>query len=597
MGILTYKGRDFYKDGKKHVVMAGAMHYFRIPNEYWYDRLLKLKECGFNTVETYTSWNLHEPEEGVFNFEGDLDIVKYIEIAKDLGLNVILRPGPYICAEWEFGGFPAWILKYDKMALRCYDETFFAKVERYYDQLLPRVRPYLASNGGNIIMLQVENEYGSYGDDKEYLRAVAAIYKKHGMDCMYFTSDGPCNSMFTGGTLDEYLAVANFGSKPEERLAVLKAYRPDQPLMCGEYWCGWFDHWFEQHHVRDAKEIADDFEGFFRVGDGASFSFYMFHGGTNFGFMNGANHGDVYEPTVTSYDYCSPLNEAGDRTPTYYAVRDVVKKYTGIETTLTATETKKAAYGKVALTEKADLFENLDNISKCVRTPAPQFMEDLGQNYGYILYRTKLNGPRDYRSLTIEKIRDRAQIFHNGELKATYCRWAEPTKEEKFCFGVERGETVALDILAENMGRVNYGAHIRDQKGINGVRFSGQYHFGWDTYCLPMGDELDKLEYKAVDGAPVNKPTFFKGTLEIEGEPADTFIRLDGFHKGFVKVNGFNLGRYFNDAGPQKTLFVPAPKLRSGKNEIVVFESDGTDTFSVEFFAEPDLGDTTPTNK
>lgn len=595
MGVLTYKGDSFYMDGDKYTVMSGAMHYFRIPNEYWYDRLLKLKECGFNTVETYTAWNLHEPEEGVFNFEGDLDVVKYIETAKELGLNVILRPGPYICAEWDLGGFPAWLLKYEKMDLRCHDEVYLSKVERYYGQLLTRVRPYLASNGGNIIMLQIENEYGSYGDDKEYLRAIADIYNKYGMDCLYFTSDGPCNSMLKGGTLDEYLAVANFGSKPEERLAVLKSYRPDQPLMCGEYWCGWFDHWFEKHHVRNAEDIAADFEGFFKIG--ASFNFYMFHGGTNFGFMNGANYASEYAPTVTSYDYCAPLNEAGDRTPTYYAVRNVIKKYTGVTTELTAAETKKAAYGKVYLTEKAELFENLDNISQCIRTKAPKFMEELDQGYGYILYRTKLDGPRDQRTLTIEKIRDRAQIFHNGEPKAVYTRWAPPAEEEKLSFAVERGETVSLDILAENMGRVNYGAHIRDQKGVNGVRFDGQYHFGWGTYRLPMGDELEGLEFKATDGKPINKPTFLRGTLTIDGEPSDTFIRLDGFCKGFVKINGFNIGRYFNEAGPQKTLFVPAPKLKKGENEILVFESDHTDSCCVEFLAEPDLGDTTPTNK
>ena len=274
-----------------------------------------------------------------------------------------------------------------------------------------------------------------------------------------------------------------------------------------------------------------------------------------------------------------------------------MKKHTGIETVLTATETKKAAYGKVNLTEKADLFENLDNISHPIHTPAPKFMEDLGQSFGYILYRTTLSDLTDHRTLTIEKIHDRAQIFLDGEKKATCCRWAPPTDVDLLSFSVDSGKTVALDILVENMGRVNYGAHIRDQKGVTGVRFNGQHHFGWDTYCLPMGDKLANLEYKPLDGTPISKPTFFKGTLVIEGEPADTFIRLDGFHKGFVKINGFNLGRYFNDAGSQKTLYVPAPKLRSGKNEIVVFESDSSDTFSVEFFAQPDLGDTTPTNR
>ena len=442
-------------------------------------------------------------------------------------------------------------------------------------------------------MLQVENEYGSYGDDKEYLRAVAAIYKKHGMDCMYFTSDGPCNSMFTGGTLDEYLAVANFGSKPEERLAVLKEYRPDQPLMCGEYWCGWFDHWFEEHHTRTAEEIAEDFEGFFRAK--ASFSFYMFHGGTNFGFMNGANHDGKYQPTVTSYDYCSPLNEAGDRTPTYYAVRDMISKYCGKAPELTATESKKAAYGKVSLTEAADLFENLDRISAPVHSPNPKYMEEIGQNYGYILYRATIKGPREERSIYIENIHDRAQIFVDGEHKGTYTRWAPPVeKEDTVRLEVGKTEEKQLDILVENMGRINYGINMRDRKGITSVRFgwerSGQYHFGWDMYALPMEDELEKLEFKPASDAKITMPTFLRGYFDIEGEPADTFVRLDGFTKGFVKINGFNLGRYFNEAGPQKTLYVPAPVLKSGKNEILVFESDKTDSLEVEFFDEPDLG-------
>lgn len=588
MGVLTFDNKQFYMDGKPYTILSGAMHYFRIPQEYWYDRLLKLKECGFNTVETYTCWNLHEPQEGEFHFSGMLDIAKYIETAKDLGLNVILRPGPYICAEWDFGGLPAWLLKYEKMPLRCYDELFLSKISRYYSELLRRVKPYLSSNAGNIIMIQVENEYGSYGDDKEYLRAIAKIYEDNEIDCLYFTSDGPCHSMLTGGTLDEFLAVANFGSKPEERLPVLKEFRPDQPVMCGEYWCGWFDHWFEKHHTRTAEEICADFEGFFRVH--ASFNFYMFHGGTNFGFMNGANYTSKYEPTVTSYDYCSPLNEAGDRTPTYYAVRDLVQKYCGEVPPLTASETKKEAYGKVTLTEYADLFENLERISKPIHSPVPQFMEDLGQNHGYTLYRSTITGPRDTRELFIDDIHDRVQIFLNGEAKGTYCRWAKPSKEERLRVKVENGESLLIDLLVENMGRVNYGEKLRDRKGISAVRMGLQYHFGWDIYCLPMEEELQNLAFKPMTESSLNGPMFMRGSLHIDGEPADTFLRLDGFGKGFVKVNGVNLGRYFNEAGPQKTLFVPAPFLKSGDNEILVFESDKTDSLTVEFFAEPDLG-------
>ena len=591
MGNITYDNDNFYKDGKKHVILAGAMHYFRIPREYWYDRLLKLKECGFNTVETYTCWNLHEPREGEFNFSGNLDVVKYIETAKELGLDVILRPGPYICAEMDFGGLPAWLLKYEKMQLRCNDETFVSKVERYFKVLLAKIKPLLSTNGGNVTMIQVENEYGSYGNDKEYLAKIVEIYKKCGIDCLYFTSDGPDKFALAGGAIDGCLAVANFGSKPEMRLAKLKEFHPNQPVMCGEYWCGWFDHWFEEHHTRTAKEIADDFEGFFKIG--ASLNFYMFHGGTNFGFTNGANYDNVYRPTVTSYDYSSPLSEAGDRTPTYYAVRDIIQRYYGNVPPITATETKKIAYGKVELTECADLFENLDRISKPIYSPTPKFMEEFGQNFGYILYRSVLKGPREKHlgDINIENVHDRAQIFVDGELKGTYCRWALPVDGEKVNCGTDdMQKTFNVDILVENMGRVNYGAKIRDRKGIDSVILGIQSHFGWNTYCLSMEDELDNLCFKKIDKMPLNKPSFVKGYLEIEGEPCDTFLRLDGFHKGFVKINGVNIGRYFNDAGPQKTLFVPAPFLKPGKNEILVFESDAVENPTVEFCAEHDLG-------
>jgi len=592
MGLLTFDKNSFYLDGKPYKIMSGAMHYFRIPREYWRDRILKLKECGLNTVETYTCWNLHEPEEGVFDFSGNLDIESYVTLCEELGLNVILRPGPYICAEWEFGGLPWWILRYENMPLRCYDETFLAKVRRYYTELLGRLRPHLASNGGNIIMLQVENEYGSYGDDKKYMRAVAQIYKDLGMDCLYFTSDGLNPSMMMGGPLEEYLAVANFGSKPAERLALLKKYRPEQPTMCGEYWCGWFDHWHDGHHVRSVGDVSKDFEEFFTA-DG-SFSIYMFHGGTNFGFMNGANYTDVYQPTITSYDYCAPLTEAGDRTEFYYRIRDLIGKYMGEDKLppITAAETPKKAYGKVTLTEAAYLFDNLDNLATPIETAAPQYMEQLGQGYGYTLYRTKARGVGDRRTLNIEKVHDRANIYVNGKYEKTYYRREMPVDDERVITYYGFGEEFDVDILCENMGRINYGVKLLDRKGIKGFRFGGgQYHFGWTTYCLPMKD-LSGLEFRGTEGVTGNNmPVFLRGCLEIEDEPSDTFIRLDGFTKGFVTVNGFNLGRYFNPAGPQKTLYVPAPMLKKGKNEIIVFESDKTDSLTVEFFAEPDLGE------
>ena len=592
MGILTYKGKRFYMDGEPYEVISGAMHYFRIPEAYWYDRLLKLKECGFNTVETYTCWNLHERREGEFDFSGMLDIEKYVETAAELGLNVILRPGPYICAEWEFGGLPSWLLNYDDMELRCYDEVFFSKVERYYNELLTRLKPHFASNGGNIIMLQVENEYGSYGDDKEYLGAILDIYKKHGIDCLFFTSDGPSYSLYSGGTLDGCLAVANFGSKPEYAEKITSELFPDQPFMCGEYWCGWFDHWGEEHHVRAPEDITGEFRTFLK--NDWSINVYMFHGGTNFNFWNGANHGNYYEPTVTSYDYNAPLSEAGDRTAAYYMFRDaMVEKYGDKVPPLTATETKKASYGKLTLTEKAGLFENLDKLSSPIHSKAPLNMEKAGQDFGYILYSYTLKGPRtggQYDLLWIDKVADRAQIFYDGKHMATYERWRGMAIEDRLREpALAKGESVKIDILVENMGRINYGPLLRDKKGIFGVHFGNQHHFGWDNYPLPM-DNLDVLEYEPIEQGEIVGPTFLRGYLDIESEPCDTFVRLDGFKKGFVTVNGFNIGRYFNLSSPQKTLYVPAPMLKKGRNEIVVFESDGTSATEIEFFDKPDLG-------
>lgn len=584
MSEFAYKGNRFILDGEEYTIISGAMHYFRIPREYWRDRLTKLKECGFNTVETYTCWNLHEPQEGVFDFSGMLDLEAYIDIAAELGLNVILRPGPYICAEWEFGGLPAWLLNYKDMDIRCNDEVFISKVERYYKELLRRVVPKLCTNGGNIIMMQIENEYGSYGNDHEYMQRIADIYIENGVDCQLYTSDGASYSMLSGGTLPQYPCVANFGSRPLENFAVLDDFRPNQPKMCGEYWCGWFDHWYDGHHVRDAKELA----GLFRdmIDAGASLNFYMFHGGTNFGFMNGANYYDTYEPTITSYDYNALLSEAGDLTPAYFEVRKIIEELNGEKLPgLTVKNSEKAAYGKVKLAERCSVFDALKMISSPVHTAAPKFMEDIGQYYGYTMYSTVLTGPIDKKELKFDAVHDRAVVYLDGEYQGYFERSRHTDKIE---IGLGKGETARLDILCENMGRVNYGPKIMDRKGIRGVRFDLAYHFGWDMYPLPMNN-LSKLEFKSEEGE-TDTASFFRGYLDIDGEPADTFIRLDGFHKGIVVVNGFNLGRYFNDAGPQKTLYCPAPVLKSGRNEIIVFESDSVQDETIEFTDTPELG-------
>ena len=584
MGIITYNDKSFLMDGKEYTIVSGAMHYFRIPRAYWHDRLDKLKQGGFNTVETYTCWNLHEPKEGEFDFSGMLDLGAYIDEAAKLGLNVILRPGPYICSEWEFGGLPAWLLSYENIALRCMDERFLSKVRRYYHALFDHIGQHrLATHGGNVVMVQSENEFGSYGDDKDYLRAVVDIYKECGVDCTLFTSDGTCDWMLSGGTLPEYLCVANFGSHPEVNFAELQKFRRGQPNMCGEYWCGWFDHWYEEHHVREAEELA----GLHRdmLASGASLNFYMFHGGTNFGFMNGANHGGKYEPTITSYDYNALLSESGDMTPAYHAVRKINEEFFGELPPLTCKNSEKKAYGKGELTEKAFVLDTLESISTPVKTAEPKFMEQIGQGYGFTLYSTTVKGPITDQMLDYDCVHDRAIVYISGEKKGWYER---SRHEDNIRIDLRTGEEIKLDILVENMGRINYGPMIRDRKGMTGIRFGQRNHYGWKMYPLEMKD-LSGVKYEKCDGG-VEKSSFLRGVLNIEDEPKDTFIRLDGFHHGFVTVNGFNLGRYYNDAGPQKPLYCPAPMLKTGKNEILVFETDSSDRNVIEFVDVPELG-------
>ena len=588
MGIITVSGNDFLMDGKPYRIISGAMHYFRIVPEYWKDRLEKLKACGFNTVETYTCWNLHERKEGVFDFEGMLDIEKYIQTAAELGLNVIVRPGPYICAEWELGGLPSWLLAYPEMSLRCNDTLYLEKVKPYYRQLLSRIKPHLATNGGNVVMMQVENEYGSYGNDKEYLKEVEKIYRENGIDCLLFTSDGPTEWMLAGGTLDHLTAVSNFGSHPKENFAAFRKFRKDGPLMCGEFWSGWFDHWYDEHHTRTADDIAADTQAL--LDSGASFNFYMFHGGTNFGFMNGANYikGD-YQPTITSYDYCAPLSENGDMTETYYRIQKMLCEYTGNDTSAVKAENQpRKAYGKLQLTQYAPLLPQKDRLSQPIHTPQPKTMEQLGQDFGYILYSTVLEGPFTDLKLNMGRVHDRARVFMNGEFKG----YEERTHhKDEIVMSLTKGETAALDILVENMGRINYGEKLFDCKGIlSGVRLGAQFHFGWDNYTLPM-ENLSGLQWNCVtEDTDKTVPAFFKGNLHIAETPCDTFVELTGFTKGFVKVNGFNIGRYFNPAGPQKTLYIPAPLLKNGDNEIIVFESDKFTDPAVEFKDKSILG-------
>ncbi len=577
MKNLTYKGDSFYIGEEKIQIISGAIHYFRTVPEYWEDRLTKLKSCGFNTVETYMPWNLHEAEEGEFDFSGILDIARFIEIATTLDLYVIVRPGPYICAEWEFGGFPYWLLKDMNMKLRCYYEPYLEKVSSYYKEVMKVIKPFLSTNGGNVIAMQVENEYGSYGNDKKYLRFIEDLMIDLGCDVLRFTSDGECDWMLGGGTLPEVFKIVNFGSRAEHNFSQLKKHQGDAPLMCGEFWNGWFDHWGDQHITRDAKSVAEELEYMLKVG--GSVNFYMFHGGTNFNFYNGANFQDVIQPTVTSYDYDCLLTENGNITAKYHAVKEVLQKY-GFETdSIPVQNIPSTAYQSVKLEKSAPLFHQLDRISNPIYQSYISTMEQVNQAFGFILYRTVLDYEQEKRELYIDDVHDRALIYVNGELKGIKCRMGTNDKVE---IEVKAGEKVILDILVENMGRVNYGPKLHDRKGITQqVRLENQIIHGWEIYPLPLKD-LSSLQYTDALETMADTPVFYKGILSINEVPKDTFLKTDTLTKGVVFVNGINLGRYW-EIGPTATIYIPAPILKQGNNTIVIFELHGIKDKSIHF--------------
>jgi len=582
MATFHYSGSTFYYNDQPVTIISGAIHYFRVVPEYWRDRLLKLKACGLNTVETYVPWNLHEPQKGEFCFEGIADLVRFIEIAAELELYVIVRPSPYICAEWEFGGLPYWLLSDSDMRLRCYHQPFLDHVDDYYDVLLPKLKPLLCTEGGPIIALQIENEYGSYGNDKRYLNHLKESMISRGMDVLLFTSDGPEDAMLQGGMVPGVLATVNFGSRTKEAFDKLLEYQPDAPVMCMEYWNGWFDHWGEEHHTRSAEDAAHVLDEILSLN--GSVNFYMFHGGTNFGFYNGANaHSlDAYEPTITSYDYDSPLNESGEPTEKYFAVREVISKYVDLGPCELPSPIPKKAYGKLQMKEQASLTANLDRISDPIASAYPETMEKLGQAYGFIHYNTYISGPRPKDELVIQDVHDRAQVYLNGQLAATMDRINPDVKLE---FEVPN-EGLHVSILVENLGRINYGPFMKECKGITeGIRFGRQFLSEWTMHPLPLTD-LTGLIFEEL--SEQTEPSFFRTTLVVD-EPSDTFLSMEGWTKGIVFINGFNLGRYWN-IGPQKTLYVPGPLLKQGDNEIMVFELHGTSDAAVTFLDQPNIG-------
>ncbi len=563
-------------------IISGAMQYFRIHPDLWRDRLQGLQAMGCNTVETYVAWNWHEARRGEPDFTGGRDVEAFLRTAHSLGLQAIVRPGPYICAEWDAGGLPGWLLADPTLQLRTSDPRYLDLVDTWFDALIPRIAALQHSRGGPVIAVQVENEYGSYGSDRAYLEHLRDGLVRRGIDVPLFTADGPTDRMLTGGTLPGVWKTVNFGSRADQAFSIFADHDPAGPLMCMEFWNGWFDHWGEPHHVRPAEQAAAALEEILDAG--GAVNFYMAHGGTNFGFWAGANaHEGGYQPTVTSYDYDAPIGEAGELTEKFHAFRSVLARRLHLELPDPPATPPRLAPQSTRVDGSVGLLAQLGRLSTVRRAASPESMERYGQQSGLILYRTVLPGPFPATPLRISGVRDRAQVFLDGHLIGTLDRLRP---EDELTVTVD-GPSAVLEILVEGLGRINYGPVVADRKGLlQPVRLDYQQVNGWDVFPLPL-DDLSGVLF----GDLSVEPGFHRAHLVID-QPADGFLALPGWQRGVLWLNGFNLGRY-RAAGPQRTLFAPGPLWRAGVNELVILELDGVGS-DVELRSEPDLGPTAP---
>jgi beta-galactosidase len=577
---------QFQFDGKPYQILSGEMHYPRVPRAYWRDRFRKARAMGLNTITTYVFWNIHEPRPGVYDFAGQNDVAEYIREAQQEGLNVILRPGPYVCAEWDLGGYPSWLLKDRNLTLRSTDAKYIAAMNEWFARLAKELSPLLLHNGGPIIAIQVENEYGSFGDDHAYMEAVKDALLKSSLatsDTLLYTADGP--EQVPNGSLPELPAVINFGTgDAKQGFETLKKLRPEGPYMTGEYWAGWFDHWGEHHHTTGVAANAEEYEWMLR--QGYSVSMYMFHGGTSFGFINGANsNGSNYEPDTTSYDYDAPLNESGQPTPKFMAFREAITRVTGKTPPALPEPIPAQSYPISPSSESTSLWNNLPAPVESDKLLA---MEDLDQAYGYILYRTQVaNGATG--ELAIDGLHDYAQIYINRKLIGTLDR---RLGRSNLKLPPILGKAT-LDILVENSGRVNFTKVIRtERKGIVGsVSIGGQHLAHWQIYSLPMAD-LTKLHFaKGV----CEGPCFYRYSMMAQQSStsnagaADTFLDTHGLSKGVAFLNRQALGRFWS-IGPEFTLYTPGAWLHAGANELVIFDLQGTRNESLKTIDHADYG-------
>lgn len=577
---FTFQNSDFLINGKPLQIISGEIHPNRVPAEYWQHRIKMAKAMGCNTIAAYIFWNYHEQSQGHYDFSTwNRDIAKFVKLAQDEGMWVILRPGPYVCAEWDFGGLPNYLLSIPDIKVRCMDSRYMKAATDYIHELAKVIKPLQINEGGPVIMLQVENEYGSYGNDREYMATLEKTWRNNGITIPFFTGDGPTPYMLEAGSLPGCASGLDSGS---DMACFELAYKmnPGVPVFSSETYPGWLTHWGEKWARPDTAQLYQEIR--FLMDNKLSFNFYVIHGGTNFGFTAGANSGGKgFEPDLTSYDYDSPINEQGLPTQKYWELRRIIGSYLPKGTTLPTVPAPIAAIAIPEVNLKA--YTSLwNNLPQSISEPQPKPFEAYGQNQGYMLYKTELIGHKK-GTLKITELHDYATIFLNGKYIGKLDR---REKENSISIPASDVANPILEILVEGMGHINFAAELIDRKGITErVTLNGMTLMNWQVFPLPF-DEQYISTLKSTPERTYKQGLFFKGTFALQ-KAGDTFFDMSNYTKGVVWINGHNLGRYW-EIGPQNRLYCPACWLKKGENEVIVFDSHQLEAMPIQGYKTPE---------
>lgn len=578
---FTYNDSTFLLNGKPFQLISGEIHYPRVPKEAWRHRMKMAKAMGINTIGTYVFWNVHEPQKGQYDFSGNNDIAAFVKIAQEEGLWVVLRPSPYVCAEWEFGGYPYWLQNEKGLIVRSTESKYLNAYKKYIMQVGKQLAPLQVHRGGNIILVQVENEYGSYSNDKDYLEINRKLFIEAGFDGVLYTCD-PAKDVAKGNLPGLFPAI-NGVDKPSQMKSLVRKYNNGKgPFFIAEWYPAWFDWWGEKHHTVPAKNYSGKLDTL--LSSGISLNMYMFHGGTTRGFMNGANYYDSsgYEPQISSYDYDAPLDEAGNATPKFWQFRDAISKNLPPGFALPEVPAAKKVITIPAITLKEQLSVP-DILPKPTHSKKPLTFEQLHQAYGYVLYRTTLSGGIS-GTLKVKELRDYGIVLINGKRVGVLDR---RLRQDSLRVNLPAGKVV-IDILVENLGRINFGPHLlKNFKGITeAVLLNGQELKDWQMFSLPF-ESVDNINFQVSHDKNYEGPKLKRGHFMIE-EPGDTYLDMSSWGKGCVWINGHNLGRYW-EIGPQQTIYVPAEWMKKGNNEIIVLELIRPEQEILQAIAKPQL--------